>query len=132
MTDCIICFEPCEKKPNNYTCKNDCFFNDPECCICDKCLRTWISYDEETILIKCPICAQHKLKDKNKILVAACDTFRAAAVDQLKEWSNKYNVDFFEGRLNQDPASVAFKACEKAKNEKHDYNSTSIHYLVMY
>ena len=63
----------------------------------------------------------YKLKDKNKILVAACDTFRAAAVDQLKEWSNKYSVDFFEGSLNQDPASVAFKACEKAINEKYDY-----------
>ena len=63
----------------------------------------------------------YKLKDKNNILVAACDTFRAAAVNQLKEWSNKYKVDFFEGHLNQDPASVAFKACEKAKNEKHDY-----------
>ena len=63
----------------------------------------------------------YKLKDNHKILVAACDTFRAAAVDQLKEWSNKYNVDFFEGFLNQDPASVAFAACEKAKNEKYDY-----------
>lgn len=63
----------------------------------------------------------YKLKNKNKILVAACDTFRAAAVDQLNEWSNKYNVDFFEGILNQDPASVAFKACEKAKVKKHDY-----------
>ena len=63
----------------------------------------------------------YKLRDENKILVVACDTFRAAAVDQLKEWSNKYNVDFFEGRLNQDPASVAFEACEKAKNEKYDY-----------
>ena len=63
----------------------------------------------------------YKLKDKNKILVAACDTFRAAAVDQLKEWSNKYGVGFFEGSLNQDPASVAFKACEKAINEKYDY-----------
>ena len=65
----------------------------------------------------------HKLKKNNKILVAACDTFRAAAVDQLKEWSNKYNkynVDFFAGYFNQDPASVAFKACEKAKDEKYD------------
>ena len=63
----------------------------------------------------------YKLKDKNKLLVVACDTFRAAAVDQLKEWSNKYNVDFFEGRLNQDPASVAFEACQKTKNKKYDY-----------
>jgi len=63
----------------------------------------------------------NKLKDNNKILVAACDTFRAAAVEQLEEWSNKYYVDFFAGHLNEDPASVAFKACEKAKNEKYDY-----------
>jgi len=63
----------------------------------------------------------YKLKDKNKILVVACDTFRAAAVDQLKEWSDKYDVDFFQGRLNQDPASVAFEACEKTKNKKYDY-----------
>ena len=63
----------------------------------------------------------YKLKDKNKLLVVACDTFRAAAVDQLKEWSNKYNVDFFEGRLNQDPASVIFEACKKAKNENFKF-----------
>jgi fused signal recognition particle receptor len=63
----------------------------------------------------------YKLKENNKILVVASDTFRAAAVDQLKKWSNKYNVDCFESYLNQDPASVAFKACEKAKNEKYNY-----------
>ena len=62
-----------------------------------------------------------KLKSKNKILVAACDTFRAAAVDQLKEWSKKDNVNVFEGSINQDPASVAFKACEKAIKENYDY-----------
>ena len=62
-----------------------------------------------------------KLKINNKILVAACDTFRAAAVDQLKEWSDLSNVELFKGTLNQDPASVAFKACEKAKTEKYDY-----------
>ena len=63
----------------------------------------------------------YRLKNKNKIMVAACDTFRAAAVDQLKVWSNKNNVDFFAGSLNQDPASVAFQACKKAMNEKHDF-----------
>jgi len=62
-----------------------------------------------------------KLNKNNKILVAACDTFRAAAVDQLKEWSNINNVDFFEGSFNQDPASVAYSACKKAKVEKYDY-----------
>ena len=61
-----------------------------------------------------------KINDK-KVLVAACDTFRAAAVEQLKEWSIKNSVDFFSGQLNQDPASVAYGACEKAKKENYDY-----------
>ena len=56
-----------------------------------------------------------------KILIVACDTFRAAAIAQLKEWSIKENVDFFQGSLNQDPASVAYNACVKAKKEEYDY-----------
>ena len=56
-----------------------------------------------------------------KVLVAACDTFRAAAVEQLKEWSDKQGADFFQGSINQDPASVAYGACEKAENEKYDF-----------
>ena len=58
---------------------------------------------------------------KGKILLAACDTFRAAAVDQLKEWAEKKDVDFFQGLSKQDPASVAYQACEKCKKEKYDY-----------
>ena len=56
-----------------------------------------------------------------KILIGACDTFRAAAVEQLKEWSIKQSVDFYEGKINQDPASVAYNATLKAKNEGYDY-----------
>ncbi len=48
-----------------------------------------------------------------KILIAACDTFRAAAIDQLKDWANRNNNDFYTGNQNQDPASVAFQATEK-------------------
>jgi len=62
-----------------------------------------------------------KIGKHKKILVAACDTFRAAAVDQLKEWSDNQGADFFQGSINQDPASVAYGACEKAKNEKYDF-----------
>jgi len=58
---------------------------------------------------------------KKKILVAACDTFRAAAVDQLKEWSNQEDIDFFQGAVQQDPASVAYNACKKSKEENYDY-----------
>ena len=62
-----------------------------------------------------------KIGEDKKILIAACDTFRAAAVDQLKTWAEKNNNDFFKGKLNQDPASVAYKATEKFINEKYDY-----------
>ena len=56
-----------------------------------------------------------------KILVGACDTFRAAAVEQLKEWTIKQGVDFYQGTINQDPASVAYSASLKAKDENYDY-----------
>ena len=56
-----------------------------------------------------------------KILIGACDTFRAAAVEQLKEWSVKQSVDFYEGKINQDPASVAYNSTLKAKSEGYDY-----------
>ncbi len=62
-----------------------------------------------------------KIRNNKKILVAACDTFRAAAIDQLKKWSKSQGADFFQGSINQDPASVAYSACEMTKNEKYDY-----------
>jgi fused signal recognition particle receptor len=57
----------------------------------------------------------------HKILVGACDTFRAAAVEQLKEWTIKQSVDFHQGSLMQDPASVAYNACQKAMKEGYGY-----------
>ena len=63
----------------------------------------------------------NKIDNNKKVLVAACDTFRAAAVEQLKVWSDNQGADFFHGSLNQDPASVAYSACEKMKDEKYDY-----------
>ena len=71
MSECIVCFETYEfkiyeKKINNYFCKNICFFNKSKCNICNKCLDSWISYCEKSNLLKCPICAQYQLIDKNK------------------------------------------------------------------
>ncbi len=63
----------------------------------------------------------NKLLLNKKVLIAACDTFRAAAVDQLEDWAKKNNNDFVSGKLNQDPASIAYKACEKFKSENYDY-----------
>ena len=62
-----------------------------------------------------------KMPQNKKILIGACDTFRAAAVEQLKEWSIKNNTDFYQGSLDQDPASVAYTASVKTKKEMYDY-----------
>ncbi len=62
------------------------------------------------------------LKGQNKsVLLAAADTFRAAAVEQLQTWAQRLNVEVVTGRVNGDPASVAFEAATKAKNEAIDY-----------
>lgn len=59
-------------------------------------------------------------KDGKKIIVAAADTFRAAAVEQLEVWSKRANCDIIKGNENADPASVVFEAIKKAKEEKAD------------
>ena len=63
----------------------------------------------------------NQIPNDKKVLIAACDTFRAAAIDQLKDWANKNQNDFFSGNTNQDPTSVAFQATEKFNKENYDY-----------
>jgi len=63
----------------------------------------------------------NQISNEKKILIAACDTFRAAAIDQLKNWTEKNHNDFFSGNMNQDPASVAFQATKKFNKENYDY-----------
>ncbi|MFN7039220.1 MAG: signal recognition particle-docking protein FtsY [Alphaproteobacteria bacterium] len=53
-----------------------------------------------------------------KVAVAACDTFRAAAVSQLKIWAERANIKFISGNENADPASVAYEAVEAAIKEE--------------
>ena len=53
--------------------------------------------------------------NNNKILFSACDTFRAAAIEQLEEWSNRVGATIIKSNAGSDPASVAFKAVEYAK-----------------
>jgi fused signal recognition particle receptor len=59
-------------------------------------------------------------KDGHTTSLVACDTFRAAATEQLKVWASRSKSDFICGPENSDPASVAFKAIESAKNNKTD------------
>lgn len=49
-----------------------------------------------------------------KVAVAACDTFRAAAVEQLEVWANRNDCLLFKGDLEADPASVAYRAMEES------------------
>ncbi len=53
-------------------------------------------------------------------LVAAGDTFRAAAVDQLEVWCQRADVEMFRGKDKADPASVCYSALKKAREEGHD------------
>ncbi len=55
-----------------------------------------------------------------KVVVAACDTFRAAAIAQLESWVTKANAIFITGGESSDPASVAYKAVEYAINNDVD------------
>lgn len=57
----------------------------------------------------------------NKVLLAAADTFRAAAVEQLATWGERINIPVVVGKVNGDPASVAFDAATRAMNEGFDY-----------
>ena len=59
-------------------------------------------------------------QDGKKVIVAACDTFRAAAVEQLTIWSQRLGVEIVKNQQGSDPASVAHDACEKAKSRGFD------------
>lgn len=58
---------------------------------------------------------------KKNVLLAAADTFRAAAVDQLQTWARRIDVEVVSGAANGDPAAVSFSAIAKAKSENYDY-----------
>ena len=62
-----------------------------------------------------------KLKDQGrKVVIAAADTFRAAAGDQLAEWANRAGVEMIGGQEGADPASVVFDAVAVAKSKGAD------------
>lgn len=60
------------------------------------------------------------LGEGKKVMVAACDTFRAAAVEQLTIWSERLGCDIVKAHPGSDPASVAHDACERAKARAFD------------
>jgi len=65
------------------------------------------------------LAASNKASGK-KVMLAAADTFRAAAVEQLMEWAKRADVPCVTGSENSDPAAVAYTAMERAKKENID------------
>jgi len=63
---------------------------------------------------------QYLKEQKKTVLVAACDTFRAAAVEQLSIWASRVGVDIVKHQMGSDPAAVAFDACQAAIARKTD------------
>ena len=59
-------------------------------------------------------------KNNKKVVLAAADTFRAAAAEQLKEWADRAGVDIVSGKEGSDPGSVLFDAISSAKNKGAD------------
>lgn len=55
-----------------------------------------------------------------KVAIAACDTFRAAATDQIAQWANKTGAILFVGEEKSDPASVAYRAVTESYDKKVD------------
>lgn len=63
----------------------------------------------------------HLLQQKGrKVLLAAADTFRAAAIEQLQEWARRLNVDVIRHQSGADPAAVVFDAVQAAKSRDVD------------
>lgn len=63
-----------------------------------------------------------KLKEEGKsVVLAACDTFRAAAVEQLKNWADRLQLEIVASHTGADAAAVAFDAWQAAKSRGHNY-----------
>ena len=63
----------------------------------------------------------HDLTGKGaKVLIVAGDTFRAAAVEQLKVWADRAKADFMSRPINSDAAGLAFEALERARDQNYD------------
>ena len=63
----------------------------------------------------------YQLKSSGKtVVLGAADTFRAAAVEQIKIWAGRVGVPLVEHGMNADPAAVAFDAVQKGKNDNAD------------
>lgn len=64
--------------------------------------------------------ARHFTNDGKKVVLAACDTFRSAAVEQLEAWAHRADAEIIKQQSGSDPAAVAYDALEAAKARNAD------------
>ena len=65
--------------------------------------------------------ARYLQKDRRSILLAAADTFRAAAIEQLGIWATRLGVEMIKGQYNADPAALCYEAYQTAAKHKADF-----------
>ncbi|MBE6142086.1 MAG: signal recognition particle-docking protein FtsY [Erysipelotrichaceae bacterium] len=64
--------------------------------------------------------AYRYINQGKKVMLAAADTFRAGAIEQLTEWANRLHIDIVTGKAESDPASVAYDGARQAKEKGVD------------
>ena len=65
--------------------------------------------------------ARHLQQDRHRVLLAAADTFRAAAIEQLGVWAERLGVEMIRGQYNADPAALCYEAYQAAARRKIDF-----------
>jgi len=65
--------------------------------------------------------ARYLQKDGHSVLLAAADTFRAAAIEQLGIWATRLGVEIVKGQYNADPAALCYEAYQAAARDKIDF-----------
>jgi fused signal recognition particle receptor len=65
--------------------------------------------------------ARYLQKDGHSVMLAAADTFRAAAIEQLSIWATRLGVEMIKGQYNADPAALCFEAYQTAAKRQADF-----------
>jgi len=65
--------------------------------------------------------ARYLQQDRHSVLLAAADTFRAAAIEQLGVWAERLGVEMIRGQYNADPAALCYEAYQAAARRKIDF-----------
>jgi fused signal recognition particle receptor len=60
-------------------------------------------------------------QDRNQVMLAAADTFRAAAIEQLDIWAKRLGIEMIRGQYGADPAALCYEAYQSAANRKIDF-----------